>query len=189
MIRVWLRAHHVVPALLLTLGGIVLMFAADSASFAAPRQPIPLVWPVATIQVSATLLVLDTGFGSLLAAATRALLDRLVAATTVVVLLAMLLGAAPLLGLPPLLSIWVAAVAGVGMGAALLGVREPWAAALVVGLFGIGLQFSTPLAPISRGLDRPAAASAVAALLGLTACGYVIQPLLIRTRTRRDEAE
>lgn len=155
MTTVWLRAHNVLMVAILTVLAVGAMAAARNVSFVAPRQPIPLIWPVATIQVAGLFLLLDTGFGAPLHAAVRGRLDRLLAVIALLALAGMLIPASSFLGAPDVLRTWLVAVVAMGMISAAAGTGEPWAVALVVGLLGIAAEFSTPIAPLSRLLAGP----------------------------------
>lgn len=178
MTSAWARAHHVGMVALLTVVGCAALLLAGTVSFTAPRQPIPLVWPVGSILVSGLFLVLDTGFGMLTFSSGRAALDRWAAAAVVWALGGVIVAVSEVAGVPRLLLTWMAAVAASAMWTAAVSQRAAWAAALVIGLLGVAAEFITPWTPISRALGGDGALGVCVILLGLGTLVYAIFPVL-----------
>lgn len=169
----WGRAHSVATVLMVTVLGSVVLTVAGSTSFVAPRQPIPLTWPVATIQGCGALLALETGFGDLVDAGVRTVLDRTLAVVVVVVALTSSIVVVHSVGAPDVLTTWVLLVGGVGLGVAALGARHAWGWAMVFGLTGVGLEFTTPAAPISTTLESGFAAAVVLGAVALAGAAHI----------------
>lgn len=177
MTLAWLRAHNAGLVLVLSTAVGVGVAVAGSTSFVAPRQPIPLIWPLAMVQAGLALLILEVRFGALPLAAVRAVTDRLIACLVLLALVGGTVLELRLVGAPSSLVAWVCVVAALGLAVATFSSAEAWAVAIVVGLVGVGAEFVTPIAPISRNLESPVARWGAVALLLAGAAAHVAKPM------------
>lgn len=176
MIRTWARAHNLAVVGPVAAGCLLLIAVAGSTSFVAPRQPIPLVWPLAMVQASVALLIVELRFGDLPSGAVREVADRALACLLVVATIAATAAELRFVGAPDILTGWMCSVTAVGLAAAAMTGVEAWTVSLVLGLLGVGAEFATRLAPVSRLMESPRAGAIVLALLLASLAAHVLKP-------------
>jgi hypothetical protein len=160
--------HAVLGSVLIVIIGLAL----DQKTLGVTRQPLPLVWPLAVLHVTVAQLPLREILGPVERIAVRGPLIRAARALLASALLT--LGSVTYVAAngSPAFQIFFLLLAAIGFVTAATG-ADPWMWTLGTGMAGVGLEFITPIAPISRLLsDLPNLAAATAA--GLAACLYVL---------------
>ncbi len=179
------RLTHAYGAVHATIGCALLVIAGlavDHVLIQATRQPLPLVWPLAVIQIAVSQIPLRALFEPLEGGAVRGVKARVPRALLALALLTLGLVTYVLQLDSADLATFLILLASIGFAAAATG-QDASLWTLGPGMVIVALQFLTPLEPVSHLLVR-APLWLCAGLLGLTATLYVIKETRLRLGLR-----
>jgi hypothetical protein len=144
------KAHRWATAALGVGCSVLLATALGDHAVSALRQPLPLVWPLAVLQVAFALVPLGNPFAELAGGAVRARRVRAVnlGATTTLVAVAVTVDHASYDSVA--FATWFVLLAGCGVVAATVWGQQALGAVLGLGLVTVGLEFMTGWAPVTR---------------------------------------
>lgn len=144
------KAHRWGAAVLGVGCSVLVASALGGHAVSALRQPLPLVWPLAVLQVAFALVPLGNPFAELAGGAVRTRRVRAlnVGTTTTLVAGAVTVDHASYDSVA--FATWFVLLAGCGVVAATIRGQQAPGAVLGLGLFTVGLEFITSWAPITR---------------------------------------
>lgn len=176
MIGTLAKAHRAKAAGLGVVCTALAAVAAGSHVVSALRQPLPLVWPLAALQVAFAVVPLGGAFGALGGGAVRARQVRAWSLGLTTTLLGLTATVDHAFYANAAFLTWFVLLAAGGVVAPTITVNQGPAVVLGLGMVSVGLEFMTALAPISRTVGRLPLAAALALYAACAVAFVVLTP-------------